>query len=103
MRPATIQSATQRPVTTRPARTEAVSAVFPAGASAAVSLSFDDARASQLDGARMLTEHGLRATFYVLPSGLTAAPDRWRAVAGSGHELGNHSTTHPPGSPVGSG
>jgi len=72
-----------------------MSGLFPEGASAAVSLSFDDARASQLDGARILDDQGIRATFYVLPSGLAAAPDRWRAIAGAGHEIGNHSSTHP--------
>jgi hypothetical protein len=72
-----------------------VTTVFPEGASVAVSLSFDDARASQLDGVRILDDHGLRATFYVLPSGLAAAPERWLTVARSGHEIGNHSSTHP--------
>jgi peptidoglycan/xylan/chitin deacetylase (PgdA/CDA1 family) len=74
---------------------EPVSAPFPEGVAAAVSLSFDDARASQLDGARILDDHGLRVTFYVLPPGLAAAPERWRSVARSGHEIGNHSSTHP--------
>jgi peptidoglycan/xylan/chitin deacetylase (PgdA/CDA1 family) len=68
---------------------------FPEGASVAVSLSFDDARPSQLEGARVLEDHGLRGTFYVLPSGLATAPDRWRSVVQSGHEIGNHSNTHP--------
>jgi peptidoglycan-N-acetylglucosamine deacetylase len=72
-----------------------VSGLFPDGASAAVSLSFDDARASQLDGSSILDDHGIRATFYVLPSGLAAAPDRWHAIARAGHEIGNHSSTHP--------
>jgi peptidoglycan-N-acetylglucosamine deacetylase len=72
-----------------------MSGALPEGASVAVSLSFDDAKVSQLDGARILDDHGLRATFYVLPSGLAAAPDRWRSLARSGHEIGNHSATHP--------
>jgi len=74
---------------------EGLTADYPDGASVAVSLSFDDARASQLDGVRILDDHGLRATFYVLPSGLATAPDRWLDVARSGHEIGNHSSTHP--------
>src|SRR5215211_8310716 len=45
---------------------------FPEGTSVAVSLSFDDARPSQLEGVRILDDHGIRATFYVLPKGLTA-------------------------------
>jgi len=72
-----------------------MTAAFPEGVSVAVSLTFDDARPSQLDGVRILDDHGLRATFYVLPSGVTAASDRWRSVARSGHEIGNHSGTHP--------
>jgi peptidoglycan-N-acetylglucosamine deacetylase len=73
----------------------AVATVFPNDAAVAVSLSFDDARASQLAGARILEEHGIRASFYVLPSGIAAAADGWRAVAAAGHELGNHTNTHP--------
>ena len=61
----------------------------------AVSLSFDDARPSQLDAARILQGHGIAASFYVLPSALAAAPERWRAVVSLGHEIGNHTTTHP--------
>jgi peptidoglycan/xylan/chitin deacetylase (PgdA/CDA1 family) len=72
-----------------------MSGVFPEGVSVAVSLSFDDARASQLEGVRILDDHGLRATFYVLPSAVAAAPDRWCSVARLGHEIGNHSLTHP--------
>ena len=72
-----------------------MSAVFPEGAAVAVSLSFDDARGSQLDGVRILDAYGIRASFYVLPSGVAAARDRWCAVAWSGHEIGNHSNTHP--------
>lgn len=71
------------------------SEVFPDGVSVAVSLSFDDARASQLEAVRIFEDHGLRATFYVLPSGVAATPDRWCRVARSGHEIGNHSKTHP--------
>jgi peptidoglycan/xylan/chitin deacetylase (PgdA/CDA1 family) len=62
-----------------------MSGVFPAGAAVALSLSFDDARASQLEAIRILQEYGIRASFYVLPTGVAAAPDRWRAVALSGH------------------
>jgi peptidoglycan/xylan/chitin deacetylase (PgdA/CDA1 family) len=70
---------------------------FPDGVAVAVSLSFDDARASQLEGARILDRHGLRASFYVLPSGIARRPESWRAVARAGHEIGNHTATHPCG------
>jgi peptidoglycan/xylan/chitin deacetylase (PgdA/CDA1 family) len=75
--------------------TGVMSGVFPPGAAVALSLSFDDARASQLKAIRILQEYGIRASFYVLPTGVAAAPDRWRAVALSGHEIGNHTKTHP--------
>ena len=41
---------------------------FPGRAKAAVSVTFDDARPSQLDrGIPILDRHGVRGTFYVLP------------------------------------
>jgi len=64
----------------------------------AVSLTFDDGLASQLRQAiPMLNEYGLPGTFYVNPRGDNwqerLAP--WREVARAGHEIGNHSLTHP--------
>ena len=88
-------SAPASPVGMRAAKPVQMSGVFGEGVSVAVSLTFDDARASQLEGVRILDDHGLRATFYVLPSGVAAAPDRWWSVARLGHEIGNHSSTHP--------
>jgi len=62
----------------------------------ALSLTFDDARDSQLDaGVPVLEAHGLRATFFVLPARVRRRPDEWRAVAARGHEIGNHTATHP--------
>src|SRR5205807_7740733 len=73
-----------------------VAAPFPGGARVALSLSFDDAFASQLDVAvPMLEAHGLHATFYVLPARVRRSPDRWRAVSDRGHEIGSHTATHP--------
>jgi peptidoglycan/xylan/chitin deacetylase (PgdA/CDA1 family) len=68
---------------------------WPDGRPAAVSFSFDDARPSQLDHAvPILDRHGLRATFYVsLPTMEQRLPE-WRAVAATGHEIGNHSLKH---------
>src|SRR5439155_13719645 len=68
----------------------------------AVSLTFDDGMRSQLETAiPLLDAHSLQATFYLNPprDGDEAvwrevlAP--WRAAAGRGHEIGNHSLTHP--------
>ncbi len=63
---------------------------------AAVSLSYDDARPSQLDnGLPILNRHAVRATFYVSPPAARLRAADWRAAAAAGHELGNHTMTHP--------
>ncbi|OHB63626.1 MAG: polysaccharide deacetylase [Planctomycetes bacterium RBG_13_60_9] len=70
--------------------------VWPDGKRAAVSLSFDDARASQLDvGIPLLNNYGLKATFYVstVPAGQRVS--EWKAALAAGHEIGNHSMKHP--------
>jgi len=69
---------------------------WPEGKRAAVSLTFDDARGSQLDvGLPILARHGTRATFYVSMPALEGRIDRWREAAAAGHEIGNHSLRHP--------
>jgi peptidoglycan/xylan/chitin deacetylase (PgdA/CDA1 family) len=61
-----------------------------------VSLSFDDARPSQLDvGLPILDRHGVKATFYVSPSGLEERAADWRRAERNGHEIGNHTCNHP--------
>ncbi len=70
--------------------------LFPEGARAALSLSLDDARDSQLDvGLPVLDAHGVRATFYVLPGWVWLRRLDWRAVVEAGHEIANHTATHP--------
>jgi len=63
----------------------------------AVSLTFDDGLPSQLALAiPMLEQYGLQATFYINPGDdyqEKLAP--WHAVAHAGHEIGNHSVSHP--------
>lgn len=62
--------------------------------SAAVSLTFDDARAVHLDVAvPELNKRHLNATFFVIVSKLTRL-DEWRKAQAEGHEIGNHSVTH---------
>lgn len=69
---------------------------WPQGKRCALSLSFDDARPSQLDaGLPILDRAEFRATFYVVPVRFLPRVDEWRAAAGRGHEIGNHTTTHP--------
>ena len=69
---------------------------WPAGKRAAVSLSFDDARRSQLTvGVPLLNELGLPATFYLTARDIGTNGPGWKAAAAAGHELGNHSMVHP--------
>ena len=69
---------------------------WPRGVRAAVSLSFDDARGSQVDrGIPILDQYGVKGTFYVLPSRVEQCLPEWTAAVAKGHEIGNHSTTHP--------
>ncbi len=69
---------------------------WPEGKRVAVSLSFDDARSSQLDVAFPLFEgYGVKATFYVCPKRVEERPNDWLAAHAAGHELGNHTVNHP--------
>jgi peptidoglycan/xylan/chitin deacetylase (PgdA/CDA1 family) len=72
--------------------------VWPNGARAAVSLSYDDTLNSQLDNAApILDKHGIKASFYLILSSevLFDRMDEWRMLAAKGHELGNHTIYHP--------
>jgi peptidoglycan-N-acetylglucosamine deacetylase len=69
---------------------------WPDGARAAVSLSFDDARARQVDvGLPVLDRHGVKATFFLVPSNADERREGWKRAVASGHEIGNHSLDHP--------
>lgn len=69
---------------------------WPEGKRAALSLTFDDARPSQLDaGLPILEARGVKATFYVSPAHMEDRLDSWEAVAARGHEIGNHTLHHP--------
>ncbi len=69
---------------------------WPAGKRAAVSLSFDDARTTQVDqGLAILDDFGVRATFYASLSLLDKRADAWAAAVARGHEVGNHTVNHP--------
>jgi peptidoglycan/xylan/chitin deacetylase (PgdA/CDA1 family) len=69
---------------------------WPEGARGAVSLTFDDARPSQMDvGLPLLDEYGVKATFYVLPKRLNRRLSAWKEALANGHEIGNHSLQHP--------
>jgi peptidoglycan/xylan/chitin deacetylase (PgdA/CDA1 family) len=69
---------------------------WPEGKKAAVSLSFDDARLSQVDnGLALFKKLGVKVTFFVQPSGVEQRLAGWKQAVADGHEIGNHSLTHP--------
>jgi peptidoglycan/xylan/chitin deacetylase (PgdA/CDA1 family) len=69
---------------------------WPKGKRVAVSLSFDDARASQVDrGLDVLNPTGVKVTFFVVPDNVKKRLNGWKRAVASGHEIGNHSLTHP--------
>jgi peptidoglycan/xylan/chitin deacetylase (PgdA/CDA1 family) len=69
---------------------------WPTGKRAAVSLSFDDARTSQVDeGLALLKKTGVKVTFFVTPGGVEKRLDGWKQAVLDGHEIANHSLSHP--------
>src|SRR5690349_123426 len=64
---------------------------WPHGKRAAVSLSFDDARLSQVDtGLALLKKHGVKVTFFVESGNLEKRLNGWKQAVLDGHEIGNH-------------
>lgn len=62
----------------------------------AVSLTFDDARPSQVDvGTSLLNQYGVKATFIVVPSNVEKRIAGWKKAVADGHEIGNHTLYHP--------
>lgn len=69
---------------------------WPDGKEVALSLSFDDARQSQVEvGTKLFDKYGVKATFYVVPDAISPQLDGWKQAVNSGHEIGNHSFHHP--------
>jgi peptidoglycan/xylan/chitin deacetylase (PgdA/CDA1 family) len=69
---------------------------WPQGKRVAVSLSFDDARASQVDvGVPLFDRNGAKVTFYVNPNNMKNRLDAWKSAAAKGYEIGNHTASHP--------
>jgi len=63
-----------------------------------VSLTFDDGTKNQLEKAvPVLDEIGLKGTFYINPKGedWQTRLEPWAEIASRGHEIGNHTLTHP--------
>src|SRR5436309_6632370 len=69
---------------------------WPNGKRMALSLSFDDGRSSQVDtGLALLRRHDVKVTFFLQGNQIEKRIDGWRRAAAEGHEIGNHSMTHP--------
>ena len=71
---------------------------WPEGKRVAVSLSFDDGRASQVDvGLDVINPTGVKVTFFVTPGNeaFRSKLEGWKRAVASGHEVGNHSMSHP--------
>lgn len=70
--------------------------VWPDGQRGALSLTFDDARLSQVDiGMGALERLNTKATFYVQPSNVEKRLDGWKKMVVAGHEIANHTVGHP--------
>lgn len=70
--------------------------LWPEDKLAAISISFDDGRSSQVDtGVAVLDQYGVKATFLVLPGSVEERLDGWKKAVANGHEIGNHSLNHP--------
>ena len=69
---------------------------WPEGQRGALSLTFDDARLSQIDaGMPFFEKAGVRATFYVQPAPVEKRLAGWQKAAAAGHEIANHTIVHP--------
>ena len=68
---------------------------WPEGKKMGLSLTFDDARLSQIDnGIPLLDKYGVKATFYVTPCTMFKRLDGWKKAVNNGHEIGNHTICH---------
>lgn len=69
---------------------------WPEGKKMGLSLTFDDARLSQIDkGIPVLDKYGVKGTFYLSPNNMTERLEGWKKAVISGHDIGNHSLLHP--------
>jgi beta-glucosidase len=69
---------------------------WPDGKKMAISLTFDDARLSQIDkGIPILDRYHVKGTFYVSPGQLEERMEGWKHAVANGHDIGNHTVAHP--------
>ncbi|WP_252371575.1 polysaccharide deacetylase family protein [Pseudoalteromonas phenolica] len=70
-------------------------AFYPNNAKHAISISFDDARKSQVEvGLPILNKHQVKATFYLMPHHMQGKEKQWKQAAQAGHEIANHTANH---------
>ena len=80
----------------KPAFAQQSSFAWPKGKRVAISLTFDDARPSQVTGGTaLLDQYNTKGTFYVVPSTVKEQLAGWKKAIANGHEIGNHSLNHP--------
>ena len=69
---------------------------WPEGKKMALSLTFDDARLTQIDkGIPLLDKYNVKATFYLSPDNMKQRLEGWKNAIRKGHDIGNHSLLHP--------
>ena len=69
---------------------------WPEGKKMGLSLTFDDARLSQVDmGIPLLDKYRVKATFYLSPDNMKQRVDAWKMAVNRGHDIGNHTLFHP--------
>ena len=69
---------------------------WPAVKKMGLSLTFDDARQSQVDkGIPLLDKYNVKATFYLSPDNMKQRSEGWKKAVSNGHDIGNHSLLHP--------
>lgn len=74
------------------------SITFPNGAKVAIALTYDDGLGSHISQAGpALNKYNIKGTFYLTSSSPSVYDemDKWKNLATSGHELGNHTVYHP--------
>ncbi len=70
--------------------------IWPDGKKMAISLTFDDARLSQIDvGVPIMNKYDVKGTFYVSQDRMIERLEGWKDALKAGHEIGNHTLTHP--------
>ncbi|MGS0535932.1 polysaccharide deacetylase family protein [Pseudoalteromonas sp. SaAl2] len=68
---------------------------YPDQAQNAISITFDDARHSQVDtGLTILNKHNVKATFYVSPFNVKERLAKWKNAVAADHEIANHTSSH---------